>query len=400
MVARRVVNGPPPQPTEGHVVVLGAGGNIGSSLVRYLARIQSITRLTLIDCDSYEVGNLVSQGIRPVDVGRQKVMVQAEAVREIRPDLDVMPIKADLESLPMGWFACDLLLSCVDNARARQTINRIAWRLDVPWLDAGISADGLLIRLDAFQAESQKACLECAWTPRDYEAIDQKYLCDAKTRGSDTLSSNPVGQAVAPSGAPAALGGVVGAIQALEAEKFLTSSDQCLAPGSQVVLSTGHHRFQHTSRPRNPDCRFDHETWSVRAWSTLPASATLRELFDLGRSMLSTTEPLELSCDGFRFSVQLACSLCGRPRAHLRLIPHPMDWMNQGKESPPCSFCGGRMVVTGWGLSDHLSEAELKEGDLERTLKNTGIREREVLSVRSRTNDDNAAHIQVGLHST
>ena len=60
-----------------HVIVVGCGA-IGSFLVSLLARMPGVTRITLIDPDTYHHSNLRSQNIFPGDVGEPKVAVQVE----------------------------------------------------------------------------------------------------------------------------------------------------------------------------------------------------------------------------------------------------------------------------------------------------------------------------------
>ena len=70
---------------ERSVVVVGAGGNIGSHLVPHLARMQLLDSVTLIDNDVYEASNLQTQDVTPRDVGKRKTAVQARRLKRIRP---------------------------------------------------------------------------------------------------------------------------------------------------------------------------------------------------------------------------------------------------------------------------------------------------------------------------
>lgn len=58
-----------------HVVVVGAGGNIGSHLVPSLARLTAVACITLIDRDIYEEANLRSQNITARDLDKAKATV-------------------------------------------------------------------------------------------------------------------------------------------------------------------------------------------------------------------------------------------------------------------------------------------------------------------------------------
>ncbi|MDX6614340.1 MAG: molybdopterin-synthase adenylyltransferase, partial [Blastocatellia bacterium] len=101
------------------VVVIGAGGNIGSHLVPHLGRMPNVARVTLIDRDVYEPPNLLTQDITPRDVGRRKALVQARRLARINPDLRVRAIAEAVERVPLGLLRADVILACLDSRRAR-----------------------------------------------------------------------------------------------------------------------------------------------------------------------------------------------------------------------------------------------------------------------------------------
>lgn len=176
--------------TGARVVVVGAGGVIGSHLVPHLARSENIGTLILIDFGDYEVENLASQDALPQDVGRPKAEVQADRARRIRRDLRVISIVADVEALPVGWLEADLVLTCVDSRRARQHVNFVTRRLGIPWIDAGVLGSQLLVRIDVIipDPDSDDPCLECRWSDADYAALEQRYPC-----GPDASLTAPTG---------------------------------------------------------------------------------------------------------------------------------------------------------------------------------------------------------------
>ena len=84
------------------LVVVGAGGNIGSHLVPHLGRMARVGRVVLIDRDAYEPANLTSQDITPRDIGRPKALVQARRLRAINPALEVAAVVGAVEDQPLG----------------------------------------------------------------------------------------------------------------------------------------------------------------------------------------------------------------------------------------------------------------------------------------------------------
>ena len=70
--------------------------------------------------------------------GRPKVEVQAAVIHAINQQIQVDAIEAPVENVPLGHMDSTVLVSCVDNRSARQTINRVAWRHGIPWIDAAV----------------------------------------------------------------------------------------------------------------------------------------------------------------------------------------------------------------------------------------------------------------------
>ena len=90
------------------VLVVGAGGNIGSHFTQHLGRFEEIDRIVLVDPDFYAPHNLFGQAIELADLGQPKVAVQARRLRAVRPDLEVLAVGARVESLPWGLLEADV----------------------------------------------------------------------------------------------------------------------------------------------------------------------------------------------------------------------------------------------------------------------------------------------------
>lgn len=354
------------------VVIVGAGGNIGSHLVPHIARMAGVERLVLVDPDAYEARNLASQAIGPDDVGRPKVRVQARRARRIAPALAVVPLAERVEDLPLGWLRADLILGCLDSRAARQTLNRAAWRLGIPWIDGGLLADGLLARIDVYRPSPEAACLECAWDEADYAALEQAYPCD------------PAAAAAPPTAGPSGLGGLVAALQALECLKLLDER-----PGrttGQLVLDAAHHRLLCTVHRRNPACRLaEHVPWRIERLSTGPRGTTLHSLLRRVRDD-APGDPVQLWVEGKRFVRELRCPRCGRT---LRLLALAGE-----RAGARCGVCGERLVGSGFGSLDRLSSDELPAEQLERPLCELGLRSGEVVNL-ARAGE--VVHLELGL---
>jgi hypothetical protein len=171
----------PAPSSSGATVVVAGCGNIGSHLVSHIARTPAVGRVVLVDPDVYEARNLTSQDIRAADVGRPKVEVQAERLREIRPELDVVAVAEPLENLPLSCFLDAFLMGALDSRLARQQLNQVAWRAGSPWIDMAVDGPALLCRVSVYvpdRAGCQTPCLECGWDPDDYRLLYQSLPCD------------------------------------------------------------------------------------------------------------------------------------------------------------------------------------------------------------------------------
>ena len=328
------------------VTVVGLG-NIGSHAAVLLARTPEVTRLILVDRDSYEPLNLEAQDILPCDVGRPKAQVQARRLRRIRPALRVEALEGAVENLPLGRLRAEALLSCVDSRRARQSINEISWRLGIPWIDAGVHGQQLLARVNVYLPGEERPCVECAWAASDYESLEQVYPCDG-----------PVGRGPARTGSPAALGALAAALQALECRKVLRRECDRAAVGRQLTFDTQWHKQYVASLARNPDCRFDHRTWRVEKLECRLDRFSVRQALRLGGCVELERKP---------FARRLVCRQCGASR---RLL-----WLACALDGAAgrCADCGAAMTAAGFDLIERLSDA-LPPSDLDLALSDVGLR--------------------------
>ena len=360
-----------------HVVVVGAGGNIGSHLIPHLARMPEIGRLTLVDRDSYEEANLVSQAITATAIARRKAPVQAAIARGISLGLDVRSIAENVEDVPLGLLRGDLILACLDSRKSRQYVNEAAIQLGVPWIDAGVLADGLLARISAFASAPDAPCLECGWDAGDYAAIEQTYPCAQPH--SDPPSTN----------APSSLGALAAALQAIECEKVLTGrAGVAFDSVAELVVGTSPHCHYLTAHRRNPRCRLgDHERLAVVPLACDPQSVSLGTLVDALADGASANGSQSLRVPGKWFVRTLTCSSCGIVRPTLRLS----SALNRAQ--PPCSKCAGTMIVAGTGVSERLELVKLTPRDRARTCAAIGIRAGEIIAIEG---DSGTRHVEVG----
>ena len=329
-----------------HVVVVGCG-NIGSHLLPHLARMRRLEAVTIIDPDRYGRSNLVTQDIAGRDVGMPKATAQARRLRGINPALAVLPLPAAVESVPLGLLRADAILACLDSRAARQFVNEAAWRLGVPWIDAGVEGGGLLARVTVYVPGSGNACLECGWDDRDYAALGQRYSCAGAEKAP-------------PSGSPSTLGALAASVQAIECAKLLGGER---APGREVLVDAAFHKLYLSARTRNSECRFDHRTWRIEPLAGL--GLTLARALARG---------CPLTAAGRRFVRAVACAGCGAVRPVLRFeIP--------GELPRRCKRCGGAMLPPAPEAPYAVSAADVPRKTLAARLARLGIRAGDVIGL-------------------
>lgn len=344
-----------------HVVVIGAGGNIGSHLVPHLARLPRLGRLTLVDRDVYQPRNAHNQDVPYGGSRRKKAVAQAARARGLNPRLPVLAVPDDVEHVPLGTLRGDLILACLDSRRARQLVNDAAGRLGVPWLDGGVLGAGMLARVTRYLPGEELPCLECGWDDADYAAIEQAYPCD--------------GAEPAPTTAPSSLGALAAALMAIECRKLLTGEGTPLPPGTELVVDAAHHRQFLTAVRRNPACRrAQHGAWSVEPL-TGGRLALLGSVLEAAGRRVGGNGDVALRVEGKRFVRELSCEGCGAGRRVLRLAG-----ALRGSELR-CKECGSRLAVPGFGLTDKLETRTLTRAEKNRRLGALGLRPGEVLSI-------------------
>jgi molybdopterin/thiamine biosynthesis adenylyltransferase len=224
-------------------VLIAGAGNIGSPLAILLAR-ADVRLLRLVDRDVVEEKNLANQDFRPGDVGKPKAAALAERLREQVPGVVVEAYYADLEAMPLGVFAVDLVLGALDSRRARQAlVSEIAWPQGTPVVDGGVG-EGLLGRVQVFVSGADHACLECGWGNEDYRKASAEYPCipGEGASGPATL-------------APAFAGSVVAGLMAAEAVRILAGD---AGESREIAFDLFHRRFLPSRLRRAARCRFDH----------------------------------------------------------------------------------------------------------------------------------------------
>lgn len=230
-------------PLRKRTVLVAGLGNIGSTLPSLLLQ-AGVGSVRLVDRDHVESGNLVAQNYLPEDVGRPKADVLAGRLRQRFPDRTIESWPVDLEDLPVGVAAVDLVLGGVDSRGARQVlVDELAWPLGVPAVDGGVG-DGRLGRVQVFLPGDTTACLECTWGAADYRLAAAEYPCQPG-----------VSAQAPPTGAPAFLGSFTASLMAAEALRVLGGG---VKESYEIVFDLDGSILRRFALRRAGACRHDH----------------------------------------------------------------------------------------------------------------------------------------------
>lgn len=147
------------------VSIIGIGG-IGSVAAEMLTRC-GIGKLILYDYDTVELANMNRLFFRPEHTGLSKVAAAQKTLQEINPDVEIVPISANIcsasnyDEFLNTIKETHLLLCCVDNYAARITINRACGELNKIWMESGVSEDAMNGHIQSIYP-GETACFECA----------------------------------------------------------------------------------------------------------------------------------------------------------------------------------------------------------------------------------------------
>ncbi|MHB1085150.1 MAG: HesA/MoeB/ThiF family protein [Thiobacillus sp.] len=217
--------------SDASVLIVGAGG-LGCPVALYLGA-SGVGRLLLADGDTVDLTNLQRQiGHATAAIGENKADSLARSVLAINPEIDVRPIHEALtgSALLEAVAAVDLVVDASDNFATRHALNRACVQLVKPLVSgAAIGFAGQLAVFDPSRAKSP--CYHCLFPDH---ADEPELRC-------------------AEAGVFSPLVGVIGAMQAMEALKYLAQVGEPLI--GKLLLWDGLRADARVMNvPRDPAC--------------------------------------------------------------------------------------------------------------------------------------------------
>lgn len=213
------------------VLVLGAGG-LGCPVALYLGA-SGVGRLRIADGDIVDLTNLQRQiGHDTSGIGENKAQSLKRRIHAINPEIEVEALAEALAgtALTEAVEQADLVIDASDNFVTRHAVNRACVALNKPLVSG--SAIGFSGQLAVFDPRRENSpCYHCLFP--------------------DDVSEPPL--RCADAGVFSPLVGVIGAMQALEALKYLARVGETLV--GKLLLWDGLRAEARTLRvPRDPGC--------------------------------------------------------------------------------------------------------------------------------------------------
>jgi molybdopterin/thiamine biosynthesis adenylyltransferase len=217
--------------SEASVLIVGAGG-LGCPVALYLGA-SGVGRLRLADGDTVDLTNLQRQiGHATATIGENKADSLARSVCAINPEIEVRPIREALRgsALHEAVAAADLVVDASDNFATRHAVNRACVLFGKPLVSgAAIGFTGQLAVFDSRRVDSP--CYHCLFP----EHVEESELRCAEA------------------GVFSPLVGVIGAMQAMEALKYLAQVGELLV--GRLLLWDGLRADARVMKvPRDPAC--------------------------------------------------------------------------------------------------------------------------------------------------
>lgn len=238
-----------------HIVLVGAG-TIGTATALALGS-YGVGTVSLIDPDRLLFHNLARLPLRPVDVGRHKVDVVADALRAAWPDTRPVPLRWDAVDQAAdlrGLLATASLVVCTaDGVAPRRVVSHLARRAGLDSVLACVLDDGAVGEVMRLRALDGHGCLRCrrtalreqgvlaAWDPENdlHRAYGAGFLHKPMTAVGGDLQL--VGQAAAKTAVATLLENAGKAVHQLPGETLLLSlraGDAAGDYGSDHALAT------------------------------------------------------------------------------------------------------------------------------------------------------------------
>lgn len=216
----------------GKVLVVGAGG-LGAPVLMYLAA-SGVGTLGIMDDDVVDLSNLQRQIIHTTDrIGKSKAESAAEQIHQMNPHVNIQLYqqRAAVDNLAEIILQYDFVIDAVDNFSSKFLINDACVLAGKPFSHGGIREfHGQLLTY----VPGEGPCYRCI-----FEEVPEDGIVDSCSQA----------------GVLGTLPGIIGSLQALEAQKYLLGVGELLT-GQMITFEGLTMDFRKISFPKpSPHCR-------------------------------------------------------------------------------------------------------------------------------------------------
>lgn len=206
------------------VFIAGAGG-LGSPISIYLA-VAGVGNITLADHDIVELSNLNRQILHgDSDIDRKKTESAEETLQNLNSDINVNILSETItdDNVIDLIGDSDLIIDAMDNFDTRHTLNKAAFKLNIPYFHGAVSGfDGQATTI----IPGKTACLNCIFPQSPPKAV------------FPIIGLTP---------------GLIGVIQATEVVKYITGEGKLLE--NEILLWDGlKSEVEKVKTNKRPDC--------------------------------------------------------------------------------------------------------------------------------------------------
>ena len=320
--------------------------------------------LVFVDRDVVEAVNLGTQGFTEEHIGLAKTEARARWLGPLNPACRIEPlIHADIRQLGLGALrGCDVLFSCLDSRIARVTVNEMATRLGIPWIDASLDGMGRSMCVRVAGYDPRNPACGCYLCPHD--SVSFRKMLDAETDGPSCSTKwwEPQEEGSSPTAAISALGGAAASIQAIWGLKILLGPTENIA-GKEVYFDPDRGAFSIHQLKRNPRCLFDHQVYAVVPLDCNMHQMTVEQTFAIAEKNLGESVSLELVHRAL--VTRLRCSECGAEVTPYRTL----EILTAGDV---VCHCSGEMTPSVADLLERFDRSQAAEF-LDRTWADIGL---------------------------
>jgi molybdopterin/thiamine biosynthesis adenylyltransferase len=246
-----------------NVLVVGAGA-LGNEVSKNLA-MMGVQLLAVLDRDIVETANLSrSVFFRESDHGRPKVYALSERLKDLNPDVEVLPLAGDLDAvLGLGLVRrMDIVFSCLDSRLARRSINRMCEKVAKPWVDGGMED---LVGYVAAYIPGQGPCYECTLSN-----VEKAMIANVASCRQIAVRALALGKVSTTS----TMGSIVSGVQVQEAVKILQADLETSLAGKRLVIDCKRDDFYVTEAGRKENCEGHYRFGEIRHVSEFSAERT------------------------------------------------------------------------------------------------------------------------------